>query len=174
MAGNQASDTVHLFRRSAGSKQAWTFRCPAWHPQGLHTVTFSDKAHGGPDKALAAAKAARNEAFALFGLELEPTTREITSRSKSGLVGVSFLVRETKVVWEANWINKDVAPRSPGRQTKARFDIALYGFVEAWAMAVKTRELKTGKPFTPRQIEIGRINCMNTWAKALNDGILKT
>jgi len=138
---------IHLVR-TAKAMIGWQFRIPEWHPEGPGSRFFEDRAHGGSDAALQAARSCRDDMFAKAHLPLRRDVRvEAGKRTKSGIPGVFLKVtrRQTGgwiVGWAATW------QRDQGKQTRAFFSIKEHGFEGALRMAVHLREQTTGLKFS--------------------------
>lgn len=104
---------------------------------------FSDGVHGGKARALAAAKAYRDEVVARHPPLTRSEHAEIRKKSnKSGIVGVCrYCASETgrksggekRWFWVASWVLPD------GRAKRVKFSVKKYGEEGAFKLAVKAR-----------------------------------
>lgn len=147
--GPREKSMLHLVRLDGRGTYGWQFRVPSWHPQGPLTHYFSDARYGSSAKALAAARAYRDQFFAETGMPLRPKVQRpcgpVGLNNRSGLSGV-FLqgaVRSGKALWcwGALW-SEDKQPQ------KQRFYISTWGYEGAFWEAVNLRQKKTGVLFT--------------------------
>ena len=110
----------------------------------LFVKNFTDKQHGGKQRALAAAKAYRDE----FVKKHPPTTRQqfcatLRRHNTSGIPGVyryakPYVLADGEVrklwYWETTW------PTPEGGSTKATFSVKQYGEEKAKQLAIAARE----------------------------------
>lgn len=100
---------------------------------------FPDKACGGKNKALAAAKTYRDQILSeLPKSKQEAAARERRKIKKSGVTGVTHVVSKsdkgkTYDYWQAAWTDKS------NRRRTAKFSISRYGDNEALELAKKAR-----------------------------------
>lgn len=110
----------------------------------IYRKFFSDMPHGGKLKALAAAKAFRDEIIAQYPLFSKQEHANLKKRSnQSGIVGVCRVVAsETKTLppekqrwnWVAAWTLSD------GRRKRVKFSVRMFGEEQARALAIRARE----------------------------------
>lgn len=109
----------------------------------IHRRQFSDGVHGGKAKALAAAKAFREEILARHPPLSRREHAEIRKKNnKSGVVGVCRYcasetrdrpARERRWFWVASWVLPD------GRAKRVKFSVNKYGEEGAFKMAARAR-----------------------------------
>ena len=116
----------------------------------IHSAFFTDKKHGGPAKALAAAEQHRQKLAAKLGTPVQLSRRQWAElrrrKSRSGIVGVRYvIVRRGEWVrryWLATWSPK------PYTVTRKLFSIGRYGARKAKRLAIRARRagLRDMKP----------------------------
>lgn len=148
---------LHLVRLDSARLHGWQLRLPVWHPlseEREYTELFSDSRFNGDANALKAARARRNELFDAANLPLQLGGRTSNTRNTTGMVGVALSFDRRRggfsaFKWIAQWQVK--ARGKAPEQTKKQFNLAMYGFDFALAMAVDSREEKTGLVFSREQ-----------------------
>ena len=100
---------------------------------------FSDRSHGSPARALAAAITWRDELHAELANLNQTRVCQKSKRNKSGVVGVSKvrIISATGTVyhfWQATWTMSD------GRRGRVRFSVKKHGDRGAFRLAVKARQ----------------------------------
>ena len=147
----------HLIRLDNAKLAGWQLRLPPWHPQGPSTRYFADSLHGSADKALAAARRARNVAFKEAGLPLIPKglhpLGEVGASNSSGLTGVCMTVYYARksAAWVALWTENKKAKRKA-------FYIGGHTYEEAFRLAVELRQAKTGIRFPEKAVKAALAN----------------
>ncbi len=157
----------------------WQVRIPAWHPQGPLSKLFSDRLNGGRRQAKVAARKFRDDVFATSSLCVPKTKTAHANHStnSTGVIGVSFTARHTEgrpgqtsdqdtgyLYWTAYW-------SLAGKQQKRNFAVSKYGFIGAWEKAVALRQKKSGRIYSPSEIQIGLLLCRDKWMRLKAKGI---
>lgn len=158
----QEAGLRHIVRLDSDRNCGWQVRIPFWHPRGPSSQYFSDSRLGGPDLALAAAKAARDR---LFGEQLSrrsPQTHRSNTRNTSGAVGLTFSVeiragrrQPLFCAWVAYW-----SPPGQG-QCKTTFSVGKNrDFWTAWDCALRARQERTGVSLSTWELAKARLHAM--------------
>lgn len=142
-------DMRHITRMDYPRSKGWWVRIYASR-EVLSQQMFSDGIYGGSRKALAVAKAWRNEQEEKFARKIASSMsiegRKIhacNSRNHSGVVGVAPEVskaRDRVVAWRASWTTKN------GERNYERFPVSELGYRSAFRRAVEKRYKVIGKP----------------------------
>jgi len=104
---------------------------------------FSDSVHGGPDRALAMARAWRDALLVRFAQDERARVCASSARNSSGVVGVSRVSVTTAggtvyQFWQAAW-----SP-APGERRCIRFSVKRHGDETAFQLAVRARREAAG------------------------------
>ena len=110
------------------------------HKGKSHQKYFPDKASGGKNKAMAAAKAYRDDILAKMPkYKQDAASRKKRRIKKSGITGVTHVVSKSSKgknydYWQAAWIDKS------NKRKTAKFSITRYGDKEALTRAKQARQ----------------------------------
>ena len=107
----------------------------------IHPAFFSDKKHGGREKALAAAQKHYRKLAAKLGTPVQKSRRfwaELPRRKgRSGIVGVQHVVdrrsKKPRMYWKATWSPK------PYVVARKEFSVQRYGSRKAKRLAIRAR-----------------------------------
>jgi hypothetical protein len=119
----------------------------SWHVtiqrrRRIWTRHFTDRVYGGREKALAAAKAFRDQLIARYPALSRRAFCSIRKKNnRSGISGVTRIEgyqlhrgrKQLRVYWVAQW------PIGPGRARQKKFSVRIYGEREAFRLALRAR-----------------------------------